>query len=42
MNRFRLAGMVVQAIVLGSLLFLAIVKMVALQSNARIFQYQGF
>ena len=36
------AGIVVQAIVLGGLLFLAVMKMIAIQSGARVFQYQGF
>lgn len=38
----RLAGVALQAMVLGSLLFLAVVEMAALTTGARIFRYQGF
>ena len=42
MSYARMLGMIFQAAVLGSLLFLAIMKMLALDANARVFQYQGF
>ncbi len=38
----RLAGRILQALVLGVLLFLAILKLLAIHSNARVFHYQGF
>ena len=43
MNRFaRLAGICLQGLVLGLLLFLALMKLLALESGARVFRYQGF
>ncbi|MGE5608459.1 MAG: hypothetical protein ACM359_04340 [Bacillota bacterium] len=42
MTGSRMAGMLFQAVVLGALLFLAVMKLIALGSNARVFQYQGF
>ena len=39
---FRGAGMVVQAVMLGVLLFLAVGGLVALESGARVFRYQAF
>ena len=42
MNGWRALGIVCQAIVLGALLFLALTKVVALSTGARVFQYQGF
>lgn len=42
MNIWRLLGIACQALVLGTLLFLALAKLIALTSGARVFQYQGF
>jgi hypothetical protein len=42
MNIPRMLGIALQAVVLGTLLFLAIVKMTALSSNLHLFQYEGF
>ena len=42
MNLWRILGVVCQSLVLGSLLFLALVSLVALSTGARVFQYQGF
>lgn len=36
------AGILLQAVVLGVLLFLALVELGALASGARVFHYQGF
>lgn len=38
----RTAGQLIQALVLGVLLFLALGGLVALQSGARVFRYQAF
>ncbi len=38
----RWAGIVLQAIVIGTLLFLAVGNLVAIESGARIFRYQAF
>lgn len=38
----RFLGIVLQAAVLGALLFLAIVKLSAQSAGLRVFQYQGF
>ena len=38
----RVLGICVQAVVLGTLLFFALVHLIGLSSGARIFQYQGF
>ncbi len=38
----RAAGILVQGIILGTLLFLALLKLSVLQSGGRIFYYQGF
>ncbi len=38
----RLFGIVLQALVLGTLLFFAIGSLVALAADARIFRYQAF
>ena len=35
-------GVALQALVLGTLLFLALVELGALASGARVFHYQGF
>ena len=42
MRYAKWAGIVVQALVLGGMLFLAVMKMIAIQSGARVFQYQGY
>ncbi|MGA2500904.1 MAG: hypothetical protein ABSH20_24465 [Tepidisphaeraceae bacterium] len=42
MSFARFAGIVVQAVALGTLLFLAIVKLTAYDAGLRVFQYQGF
>lgn len=42
MTTARLLGIVVQSIVMGTLLALAIGRLLALGSGARIFQYQAF
>ena len=42
MARARLAGAVLQGLVLGTGLFLALAKMTALTSGARVFNYQAF
>lgn len=41
-HSLELAGMALQAIVLGTLLFLAIVKLTAYGADLQVFQYQGF
>ncbi len=38
----RLAGIAVQAALLGYLLFIAVMRMVAVESGATVFRYQGF
>ena len=38
----RLAGIAVQAAILGYLLFIAVMRMVAVESGATVFRYQGF
>jgi hypothetical protein len=38
----RSAGVVVQAVVLGYLLFFAVMRLAAIESGATIFRYQGF
>ena len=38
----RICGIVVQAIILGILLFIAIGELVELETGARIFRYQAF
>jgi hypothetical protein len=42
MNLWRILGIACQAILLGSLLFLAVAKLIAMSSGARVFQYEGF
>ena len=39
---FRAVGVTIRAVVLGELLFLAIVVLYALQSRATVFEYAGF
>jgi hypothetical protein len=38
----RLAGIAVQAALLGYFLFIAVMRMVAVESGATVFRYQGF
>ena len=38
----RILGIVVQALVLGSLLYLAVFRLAGAVGGARVFQYQGF
>jgi hypothetical protein len=38
----RILGIVLQSLVLGFLLFSAILQLAALSAGARIFRYQGF
>ncbi len=38
----RLAGALLQALVLGYLLFAAVMRMSAVESGATVFKYQGF
>lgn len=38
----RWIGITLQAAILGTLLFFAVGKLVALETGARIFRYQGF
>lgn len=38
----RWLGICIQAIVLGILLYFAIGKLIALETGARVFRYQGF
>lgn len=38
----RLAGIAVQAALLGYLLFIAVMRMAAVESGATVFRYQGF
>ncbi len=42
MTRARLLGIVLRSIVLGTLLFVAILGLLELSSVSRIFRYQGF
>ena len=43
MNRIpRLLGLCAQSLVLGTLLFVAIVKLLSVSTGARVFFYQGF
>jgi len=42
MNIWRFLGEALQAIVLGSLLFLAVLELIALSTGSRVFLYQGF
>ncbi len=42
MKLARVTGIVLQAVVLGTLLFLAIVKLTAHGADMQVFQYQGF
>ena len=38
----RLSGAIVQGLILGMLLSLALIKFLSLQSGARIFRYEGY
>ena len=42
MSRARWFGVLFQALILGSLLFLALGQLLAISADARIFRYQGF
>jgi hypothetical protein len=42
MSRARALGILVQAIVLGTLLFFSVGRLVALETGARVFRYQAF
>ena len=42
MSIARLSGVVLQAVILGTLLYFAVGKLVAIESGARIFRYQAF
>ena len=42
MSLWRLLGITIQAAVLGTALFLAILKLVAISTGSRVFLYQGF
>jgi len=42
MSRARCLGVLLQALILGSLLFLALGQLLALGADARIFRYQAF
>lgn len=42
LTRARWAGIVLQATVLGILLFIAAGKLIAMESGARLFRYQAF
>lgn len=39
---FRLAGAVVQGLVLGGLLVVAVMKLIQLASSSSVFRYEGF
>ena len=41
-NCTRWLGIGIQALTLGTLLFFAILKLLALTTGARVFQYEGF
>lgn len=38
----RFAGILIQAALLGYLLFIAVMRMMAVESGATVFRYQGF
>ena len=38
----RIAGLIVQALILGTLLYAALGRIVALETGAQIFRYQAF
>ncbi len=42
MSRARLLGVVLRSLILGTLLFIALLGLLELSSAARIFRYQGF
>lgn len=42
MKTARWAGILLQALVMGILLFLAIAKLMVIHSGARVFRYEGF
>jgi hypothetical protein len=42
MNGWRFAGAVCQALVLGTMLFVALARLVTLSLGTTVFKYQGF
>lgn len=42
MRLARFGGIALQALILGTLLYFAVGKLVAIESGARIFRYQAF
>jgi hypothetical protein len=42
MKYARLAGIVVQALILGTLLFVAVGRLMVTEEGSRVFRYQGF
>jgi len=38
----RMLGIAIQSLFLGTLLFLAVMKLIALRSGAQVFHYEGF
>lgn len=43
MNRFgRIVGAVLQIAIMGSLLFVALLRLAGMVGGARVFQYEGF
>ncbi len=38
----RIIGVALQALILGTLLFVALVRLIGVAGGARVFQYQGF
>ncbi len=42
MRFFKVLGILTQALVLGSLLFAALVRMYGIEIGARVFRYAGF
>ena len=42
MNLWRTIGAIVQGLLLGALLWLAVISLIMLETGARLFRYQGF
>ena len=42
MSRWRMLGAICQAIVLGTLLFIAVARLMVFASGAAVFKYQGY
>lgn len=38
----KVSGIVIQGLILGTLLFFAVIQIITMASGARIFRYQGF